>query len=48
MDNIYLEKLEFNRIKNTLSNYALTTIGKKHCVNIAPETNKNKVEKMLA
>ena len=48
MDNFYLEKLEFNKIKNTLSDYALTTIGKNHCIDIAPETNKNKVEKLLA
>lgn len=48
MDNIYLEKIEFNKIKNTLSNYALTTLGKKHCLDIVPENNKKNVEKLLA
>ena len=48
MDNIYLEKLEFNRIKLSISDYAITVAGKNHCMDIVPETNKNKVEKMLA
>ena len=30
MDQKYLEKLEFNKIKEILSNYAITYIGKEH------------------
>lgn len=47
MQTTYLEKLEFNKIKNTLSSYAQTNNGKKMCLNLYPSNNKEKVQKAL-
>lgn len=47
MQNIYLEKLEFNKITNILSNYSVTNIGKLKCNQLYPMTDSNKIEKAL-
>lgn len=47
MQTTYLEKLEFNKIKNILSSYAETDTGKKMCLNLQPSNNKEKVQKAL-
>lgn len=47
MQTTYLEKLEFNKIKNILSYYAKTDNGKKMCLNLQPSNNKEKVQKAL-
>lgn len=47
MQTTYLEKLEFNKIKNTLSSYAQTNNGKKMCLDLYPSNNKAKVQKAL-
>ena len=47
MQTTYLEKLEFNKIKNILSSYAKTDNGKKMCINLQPSNNKEKVQKAL-
>ena len=48
MQNTYLEKLEFNKIKNILSEYAISENGKTMCLNLEPNTNKEKIEKALS
>ena len=48
MKNIYLEKIEFNKIIDILSSFAITSIGKKRCMDIYPLNNKEKIEKRLA
>ena len=48
MKNIYLEKIEFNKIIDILSSFAITSIGKKRCMDIYPLNNKEKIEKSLA
>lgn len=47
MQKIFLEKLEFNKILNKLSNFAITELGKKYCITLLPNTNKEKVKKSL-
>ena len=47
MQTTYLEKLEFNKIKNILSSYAKTDNGKKMCLDLYPSNNKEKVQKAL-
>ena len=47
MQTTYLEKLEFNKIKNILSSYAKTNNGKKMCLDLYPSNNKEKVQKAL-
>lgn len=48
MQNIYLEKLEFNKITNILSEYSVTTFGKLKCKQLYPMTDSNKIEKALS
>ena len=36
----YLEKLEFNKIKENLSAYSSTFLGKEKCLNLMPLNNK--------
>lgn len=48
MQNTYLEKLEFNKIKNILSEFAISENGKEMCLNLEPYANKDKIEKALA
>ena len=47
MLNKYLEKLEFNKIKESLQQYSKTYISKKYCSNLYPFTEKNKILKAL-
>lgn len=47
MQDIYLEKLEFNKIKNILSEFAITNLGKSNCINLVPLKDYKKVEKAL-
>ena len=47
MENKYLEKLEFNKIKENLSTYSSTFLGKEKCLNLMPLKNKNDIEKAL-
>ena len=48
MQNIYLEKLEFDKIKNILSTHAITQEGKKQCQELTPCTNNQKIVKALS
>ena len=48
MKNKYLDKLEYTKILNKLSNYAHTYIGKNMCKNLIPSNNKENVKKNLA
>ena len=43
----YLEKIEYPKILNILSEYALTYIGKEKCATLTPSKNKNDVQNML-
>ena len=45
MKNKSLEKLEFNKIKENLSNYAITFLGKDKCINLLPLNTKNEIIK---
>lgn len=45
--NQYLEKLEYNKILNILSNYCITYLGKALCMQLLPSNNKKDVENML-
>ena len=45
--NNYLEKLEYNKILERLSNYAITYLGKQQCLNLFPSNNKEKVKDLL-
>ena len=47
MDNKYLNKLEFDKIQNALSNYTKTSLGKKLSLEILPCANAETVSKML-
>ena len=43
----YLEKIEYPKILNILSEYALTYIGKEKCATLTPSKNKNDVQNIL-
>lgn len=45
--NTYLEKLEYNKILEKLSEYAITYLGKELCLELLPSNNKEEVEKIL-
>ena len=45
--NNYLEKLEYNKILEKLSNYAITYLGKNTSLALFPSNNKNQVQNML-
>lgn len=47
MENKSLEKLEFNIIKENLSKYAITFLGKNKCLELLPLSSKNDVDKAL-
>ena len=47
MRNKSLEKLEFNIIKENLSKYAITFLGKYKCLELLPLNTKNDIEKAL-
>lgn len=48
MQSIYLEKIEFNKIKNILSEFATNESAKKMCLNLTPATEQKTVERTLA
>lgn len=48
MNSHYLQKLEFNKILENLSNYCSTYIGKKLALDLSPCNNPNTVNKLLA
>ena len=48
MQNIYLEKLEFNKITAILSGYSVTSFGKLKCKQLCPMTDSNKIQKALS
>lgn len=45
--NNYLEKLEYNKILETLSEYAITYLGKEQCAKLIPSNNNKIVKDML-
>lgn len=45
--NNYLEKLEYNKILEKLSTYAITYLGKNLCINLLLSNNKEEVKNML-
>lgn len=47
MNNIYLEKLEYNKIIKNLQNYCVTFIGKDCAKKLMPSNNKTEVNHML-
>ncbi len=47
MYNQYLDKIEYNKIINILSTYAITENGKEKCLNLFPQTEKKQIEKAL-
>jgi DNA mismatch repair protein MutS2 len=48
LQNIYLEKLEFNKITAILSGYSVTSFGKLKCKQLCPMTDSNKIQKALS
>lgn len=48
MNTKYLEKLEFDKIKNILKNFAVTNVGKLKADNLMPSYNSKDVIKMLS
>ena len=46
MDQKYLEKLEFNKIKEILSSFAITYLGKDLALNLSPMDNKKDILKL--
>ncbi|MGN1298527.1 MAG: endonuclease MutS2 [Candidatus Scatovivens sp.] len=47
MENKSLEKLEFNIVKENLSQHAITFLGKNKCLNLLPLNSQNDIEKAL-
>lgn len=47
MENKYLEKLEFNKIKEILSNFAITYLGKNQVKELHPFNTRKEIEKAL-
>lgn len=45
--NNYLEKLEYNKILEKLSNHAITYLGKNLCISLLPSSNKEEVKNIL-
>lgn len=45
--NNYLEKLEYNKILENLSKYAITYLGKNLCLTLLPSNNKEEVKDLL-
>ena len=46
--NKYLEKLEYNKIKEILSSFCITYIGKNICSNLEPQNSSIIVNQMLS
>ena len=47
MNTNYLEKLEFNKILENLSNFCSTYIGKQKSLELLPESNQENVKNLL-
>ena len=47
MKNKYLNKLELNKVLETLSSFAITDLGKEKCLNLLPCNKKDKVAKWI-
>jgi len=47
MEMKYLEKIEFNKIIEILSSFAVTDVGKQYCMSLLPEINKEKVQHLI-
>lgn len=47
MESKYLDKIEFNKIIETLSSFAITSVGKQYCLNTVPLTEKEKVQHLI-
>ena len=47
MNNTYLDKLEYNQIKEILANYCVTYIGKNFANSLIPSCHQEEVEKLL-
>lgn len=47
MNDNYLNKLEYNKILNLLSNYSVTYLGKELCLKLLPSFKKDRVTKLL-
>jgi len=45
IENSVLEKLEFTKVLNSISNYAITDNGKKILLNLKPLTELNKISR---
>jgi len=43
----YLKKLEYNKILDLLASFAITNLGKEHCLSLFPSLNKDKVKSSL-
>lgn len=48
MQELFLEKLEFNKILDKLLAFSITDLGKQHCSKLLPNTNSEKVKKYLS
>ena len=46
--NTYLEKLEYNKILEKLSENSITYLGRNLCNNLLPSNNQDEVKNMLA
>ena len=46
MNSYYLNKLEYNKILEILSNFCTTFIGKRLCLELLPSNDKNKVKQL--
>lgn len=47
MNNVYLQKLEYNKIKESITKYCVTYIGKKYANELMPSNKKEEVQKWL-
>ena len=47
MNSYYLNKLEYNKILEILSNFCTTFIGKRLCLELLPSNDKNKVKQQV-
>ena len=48
MNRMFLEKLEFNKILDILSNYCITEFGKKLAIDLCPSYDKSTVYNLLS
>lgn len=43
----YLKKLEYNKILDLLASFAITNLGREHCLSLLPSSNKDNVKNLL-